>query len=479
MLSTDGYFSISEYLDNTKDLLNLLLLNSQANLIQNNGTFWQSIYKIKIESISHRKKIHHKNYVSSIQKNFQKQKETLAGEKWKSVLQGYMKKLKIHKFQAYFYDNSFMNKPEKFWEKVIQELKTFDDFAFTRKMTKFQDSLLDLFFLSFFKFSNFWSVCCEQKFMKPTLKTEFSPISFHREKVLNFFKTIYKMTNLKLFWSNSRKTSPFHYLVWMNDFELLKEILEITKKEKIPKNFGFKEIFISKPVSLEITKFIINSFEVEPIKYEDATTLFLYASPEVLDQFIKFIYPTTIQGIVLHRFQKFHECRNHHKTISNLVSNFEVYFKNGLELPEYPGGNCIQHLCSEFALTSNVKTKFIPLLCKYDLLDSIEEIEHNPFYKYVTDYTTLKMFIDNGYDYSKIMSLDEIVMKNFDTSRKIYPTEFELKVDLFLSMGWDINSPFGISKEPITKFIQENWKKEKHKKFVNDTIEFLKKRGAK
>jgi hypothetical protein len=130
---------------------------------------------------------------------------------------------------------------ENFWNQVLRDLDYFENFDFTRKMNRFSESLLELFFDSLLKFSGIFGKSPTQVYDTQTM--------------IQLFQKIVDKTKPRLDRYSSRFRSPMGHLIYLNNFEFFEYFLSKFEVQKIPLHLMSISTTDPKIFSLTMEKF--------------------------------------------------------------------------------------------------------------------------------------------------------------------------------------------------------------------------------
>jgi hypothetical protein len=362
------------------------------------------LYERKLEELNQQElSKKNKKFLENL-KNCQKKKIFV---NWRNVYKGLMIKQKIFELQIHFSQQKEPKELEIFWENILKELEFFDDFLFAKKMNAGCDSLLDLFFISFFK---------RPHNLKGFLRLV--PVDYDTTKMIQIFQKLVDKTNLKIDRFSNRGKSSFYYLIHLNDFEFFEYVFSTFK---ISNSFPFHEFVQMDPkiyflgiekfgeANLTETYFLQIFFESHLEVFNHITKNFHH--PEYLKK-IDFLMKD-LKGFL----PRIEFCIQHTKGCKGLTTEQIIYlFKNSKE-----------------------KLELIPIFMKYKN-QFCEKLIENIFQYSLENVNEMKYFVENGFDVSKsnfpyfYYMLENVNFLQFDEGRG-YDC-----IDFLLDHGYDINT---------------------------------------
>eukprot|EP01080_Neovahlkampfia_damariscottae_P009551 gene9551-1755_t len=479
-LSTDEYFTISEFLRNSTDLKNLFCLNTISFELTNNYNFWKLQYQSKLFSYRYYDQ-KHEDFVYRLRSSFRIHEENLPKEQWKNLYKKLLLRIQSWEISQMIKINIFSNiEPVIFWTGCVENLKRFENFTWTFSMNEFSQSILHLFCASFFKFDSYESFCNFSK------KPDFGYIKllkFDQSEFEKLFIKLYEITKCSIYnqaytaekscqsrrcsrYSSARYDyTPFHLLSILVDEKVLKNILSIST-DKIPQNFNATILF-EKSLSLEKTKLFVEHFK---LKQDQFNQLLIHSPPESF----KYVLPK-INTFFL-KDEPWRKSLNHSKDItSNCEMNFEIYIQHALKYFDQQTHDEI--LAS--VIKSNLNDQMIRLLIKYKFL---ENKDPNPFKFLYQNERTLRLLIENGFEFSeKTITVHDIFIMNFELkfTRLHYMKSI---LEILIPKGLNINFDLGNGWTLLSHARNESFfctRYSVYQRQYAEFIDFLKENGAK
>jgi hypothetical protein len=359
--------------------------------LSNYEPFWKTLFeremkKLNIEKIS----LKHQKFIQNLSTCLSKKGKKF--DKWKSVFKGFMtkkmifsleKKVSIENLCRKAINNSF------FWEEILKDLNHFEDLTFTRKMDNNCNSLLDLFFISFFP------VFYQDDFDNFPKKTR----SYNTQVMIKLFQKIIDKTKLKIDKLSAKNASPLHYLIWMNDFEFLKYVLSTCN---VKKTFPYQIVASQRKLDLKIVSLLVEYFgerkftEKETLNIIQKSNLDFYFNENNKFKHPEYLCKIRIGDWVLQSFTQKNKNENPQDIVDELIPRLTFCFEN-TSIKEAKGLSSQQ--IETFVSYNKLRIHIIPLIMKFK--DNLDGIIDDLFKNSLASVDEMQSYVDFGYEISK------------------------------------------------------------------------------
>eukprot|EP01080_Neovahlkampfia_damariscottae_P006642 gene6642-10807_t len=344
---------------------------------------------------------------------------------WKNSFIALIKKRISIKIIEFSEENMFKISFEEFWYQVLKLLQSSNNSHFT---LYFEDcEISSLLFISLFNFKSYDEYLLNSKKIQ---MIQFHPLRFDTTKVIAVFKDLYKCIKFK-FHTQIHELTPMDHLIWLNDLELLQEVLKISST-KISSFYQKKKLFLQ-PLSLKMINYLKNDYILTVV---DAGNLLQFGSTEVLQAHVEeldksFLSTPKIQFYYIHDF----------------IDNLEWFIKNSTLKPQI-FRKIINQLFDLFYcyVHDKILERLVCLIIKMDTFGvlklSDEIFFDNIFRSAQIELCIPNMFLKCGYSINENSSLMNI-KKMFHIDCHRYSKQC---VTFCNQAGYDVNHKFGDEK---------------------------------